>query len=201
MMKKNIIAVLAFVPLVIFVSLASAQDQWTGNVNLFGGMKLLEKDSWEPIERQPEFGVEIDFREKHWPVNIAIDIMNARSEDTVSMYDPLTGPFDMKVSGYTTEFNVGIRKIWDEFPSFRPFIGGGLSYIQAEFKGSISGVGSASDTDSGVGIWLGGGVYFTLGEHFNLGAEIKYSDADVTLFDVNGNAGGTHYGLLTGYHW
>ena len=201
MVKKYIIAVLALVPFVLCASVASAQDQWTGNINVFLGQKSLDKDDWEPIEKQSEFGIEVDFRKKDWPVNIAIDILHSWAEDTVSLTDPFTGPYDMKVTGNTTEFNIGIRKIWDEFSSVRPFIGGGLSYIRAEFEGTIPGLGSASDSDTGVGIWLGGGVYFTLGEHFNIGVELKYSDAEVTLFDVDGDAGGTHYGLLAGYHW
>ena len=197
MFKKYIIAVLALVPFLLSASVASAQNQWTGNINVFFGQKNLDKDDWEPVEEQSEFGIEVDFRKKDWPVNIAIDVLV--SSDDQSIIEPFFGQVD--VEGKTTEFNIGIRKIWDEFSSVRPFIGGGLSFIRAEFEGTIPGLGSASDSDTGVGIWLGGGVYFTLGEHFNLGVELKYSDADVTLFDVDAAAGGTHYGLLAGYHW
>ncbi|NTW66239.1 MAG: porin family protein [Nitrospirae bacterium] len=201
MVKKYIIAVLALVFFLLGASLASAQDQWTGNVNIFIGQKNLDKDDWEPVDKQTEFGVEIDFRKKDWPVNIAIDILRSSDDDTYYEYDPFFGPLSADVKGETTEFNIGIRKIWDGFPSIRPFIGGGLSYIRAEVEVSIPGIGSASESDTGVGIWLGGGVYFTLAEHFNLGLEIRYSDADVTIADVKGKAGGTHYGLLAGYHW
>jgi len=200
MLKKCIIAVLALAPFVFSMSLASAQDQWTGNVNVFVGMKNLDKDDWEPVEAQNEVGVEIDFRKKNWPVNIAIDILKSWREDISSIIGPF-GPTDLKVNGYTTEFNIGIRKILDEFSSVRPFIGGGLSFIKAEMDVSIKNIGSASESDSGIGIWMGGGVYFTLGEHFNLGVEVKYSDAKVTIAGVDTNAGGTHYGLLAGYHW
>jgi opacity protein-like surface antigen len=197
MVKKYVIAVLALVPFLLSASVASAQDQWTGNINAFLGQKNLDKDDWEPVEEQSEFGIEVDFRKKDWPVNIVIDVL--RSSDDQSMIDPFFGPVDVK--GQTTELNIGIRKIWDGSSSVRPFIGGGLSFIRAEFEGTIPGLGSASDSDTGVGIWLGGGVYFTLGEHINLGVEVKYSDAEVTLFDVDGDAGGTHFGLLAGYHW
>jgi len=197
MFKKYIIAVLALVPFLLSASVASAQDQWTGNINVFFGQKNLDKDDWEPVEEQSEFGIEVDFRKKDWPVNIAIDVLV--SSDDQSIIDPFFGQVDLE--GKTKEFNIGIRKIWDEHSSVRPFIGGGLSYIRAEAEATIPGLGSASDSDTGVGIWLGGGVYFTLGEHFNLGVELKYSDADVTLFDVDAAAGGTHYGLLAGYHW
>ena len=197
MVKKYIIAFLALVPFLLSASVASAQDQWTGNINVFFGQKNLDKDDWEPVEEQSEFGIEVDFRKKDWPVNIAIDVLV--SSDDQSIIDPFFGQVDLE--GKTKEFNIGIRKIWDEHSSVRPFIGGGLSYIRAEAEVTIPSLGSASESDTGIGIWLGGGVYFTLGEHFNLGVELKYSDADVTLFDVDAAAGGTHYGLLAGYHW
>ena len=56
-----------------------------------------------------------------------------------------------------------------------------------------------SDDNNGIGIWLNGGVYWTLSQHFNLGLDLRYSQADVTLFDVD--AGGTHAGVILGYHW
>jgi len=40
-----------------------------------------------------------------------------------------------------------------------------------------------------------------LGEHFNIGLEGKYSTADVTLFGIDADAGGGHFGMLVGFHW
>jgi hypothetical protein len=82
----------------------------------------------------------------------------------------------------------------------RPFIGGGLAVINAQVKGTALGV-SVSDDDTGVGVWLEGGAYVTLGEHFNIGAEARWSKAEVTLFDVSGEAGGFHVGALLGFRW
>ena len=48
---------------------------------------------------------------------------------------------------------------------------------------------------------LGGGVCWTLGEHFNIGLEGKYSTAYVTLFGIDADAGGGHFGMLVGFHW
>jgi len=55
--------------------------------------------------------------------------------------------------------------------------------------------------DSSIGIWLNGGIYWTLGEAFNLGFELAYSHAKVTVFGEDANAGGGHAGILLGYHW
>lgn len=197
MLNKHTSVSLALVFSILTVSVAAAQDVWTGNANVLLGAKALDKDDWEPAEEQSEFGIEIDFRKKDWPVNIAIDLLGATGEGTA--IEPFSGT-EAKLKSKTSEFNIGVRKIWDQFPHVRPFIGGGLSFIRAEAEVSAFGT-SVSDDDTGTGIWLGGGVYWTLGEHFNLGLELKSSYAKVTLFDTEVNAGGGHFGMLAGYHW
>ena len=198
MSNKYIIVVLALVLSFLCASAVSAQNEWTGNVNAFLGRKTLDRSDWEPAERQGELGIEIDFRQKDWPISIAIDVMGASGKGDV--VDPLFGTIDTFKSR-TSEFNIGVRKIWEGAALVRPFIGGGLSYMRAEAEVSIPGFGSHTESDSGVGIWLGGGVYFTLGDHFNLGLELKYSKADVTIAGVDTDAGGNHFGILAGYHW
>jgi hypothetical protein len=99
-----------------------------------------------------------------------------------------------------TFITIQIRKIWDNPTMVRPFIGGGLAVINAQVKGTALGV-SVSDDDTGVGVWFEGGAYVTLGEHFNIGAEARWSKAEVTLFDVSGEAGGFHVGALLGFRW
>ncbi|MGE5172432.1 MAG: outer membrane protein [Betaproteobacteria bacterium] len=173
-----------------------AQDEWTGNVNAFLGQKKLDSADWEPVDEQPEFGIEIDFRKRNWPISIAIDFMGSSDEETV--FDPTLGPVTLE--GKTSEFDIGVRKIFDELAPVKPFIGGGISFIRAEATVTAFG-GEANESDTGAGIWLDGGLYFTLGQHFNLGFELKYSDADVTIAGINVKAGGTHVGLLAGYHW
>ena len=116
------------------------------------------------------------------------------------MYDPIFGIVPFELEGETSELSFGIKKIWDHSPLVRPFIGSGIALISAEAKETMLGV-SVSDDDDAVGIWIGGGVYWTLAEHFNIGFDLRWSKAEVTLFDVDAEAGGTHVGLLVGYHW
>ncbi|MFZ5562708.1 MAG: hypothetical protein ACOZBW_01545 [Thermodesulfobacteriota bacterium] len=193
---KRIIGIVAL-GAVLFASPAFAQPkpEWTGNINVFLGAKALDEDEWEPAHEQSEMGVEIDFRQKEWPISIAIDLMGAYDDG----YIMTPGSFILAESR-TSEFNVGLRKIWDQFPHVRPFIGGGLSLITAEAEATTYGL-RISETDRSMGFWVGGGVYWTLNEHFNIGMELKSSWADVTLMGVDVNAGGGHFGLLAGYHW
>ena len=185
-MKKNILAV----ALVLFFVSANA-NAWTGNVNAFLGQKTLDEDDWAPLDKQAEFGVLVDFKQQDWPVSIAFDYLGTYDEAT---------EFGVNVEGTTSEFDVGVRKIWEvSGSSIRPYVGGGLAFVNAEFKRTT--FPTVSDDDNGTGIWLNGGVYWTLGQHFNLGLDLRYSQADVTLFGVEGEAGGTHAGVILGYHW
>ena len=176
-MKKNILAV----ALMLFFVSANA-IAWTGNVNAFLGQKTLDKDDWVPADEQAEFGVLVDFKQSEWPVSIAIDLLASVDEVTVA---------GVTVEASTTEFDVGVRKIWEvSGSSIRPYIGGGIAFVGAEIKETS--FTNISVDDNGTGIWLNGGIYWTLGQSFNLGLDLRYSQADVTLFGIDAEAGGTH---------
>lgn len=177
------------------------QGEWTGNVNVFLGAKALNQDDWSPAEDQDEIGIKLDLKNRAWPVSIAIDYLSANGEGTGVLIDPFLGAVNAKLESKTSELDVGVRKIWDQFPYVRPFIGGGISFASAEAKVTVPGVGSSSDSDNGVGVWIGGGVYWTLAEHFNIGLELMSSSAHVKIAGVGVDAGGGHFGLLAGYHW
>ena len=173
-----------------FVALAGA-SQWTGNVNFFLGQKSLDSGDWGQLDEQGAFGVLVDFRQEHWPVSVALDFLGS-ADDTTQLGNT--------IDGMTTEFNAGIRKIWEvSGSSVRPYLGGGIAFINAELE--RTNVFVVKDDDNATGLWLNGGIYWTLGQHFNLGFDLRYSEADVTLFGVNREAGGGFAGLLLGYHW
>lgn len=174
---------------------AAEEKSWTGDLNMFLGGKRLEKDDWEPADKQGEFGVQVDFRRRNWPLNIAVDLLGAVGEGKVPF-----GSGNISVESRTSELNMGIRKIWDNAPHVRPFIGGGLSFARASVSFSSSGIPFEVSGD-GTGVWLGGGVFWTLGGSFNIGFELKSSSAKARIAGVEVAAGGRHFGLLLGYHW
>ena len=182
-MHKSLLAILLFA-----VTAPLHASEWSGNLNFFLGGKTLDENDWSPVEQQGEFGILVDYKKQDWPVSIAIDLLGSSDDSTFAGF---------KVEGKTSELDFGVRKVW-EFAGqpIHPFVGGGLGLIGAEYQ-----VGPLSDSDTSLGVWLNGGVYWTIGEHFNLGLEARYSQAEVTMFNVNGEAGGSHGGLLLGYHW
>ncbi|HNY64486.1 MAG TPA: hypothetical protein PKM41_03550 [Deltaproteobacteria bacterium] len=190
-MKRFFVVLGVATGLVLSSGLSFAAGGWTGNLNLTLGGKYLDDDDWDPVENQGELGISLDFRERHWPVNLYLALLGSAAEDTVRGID---------VEGSTSELRFGVRKIFDADRVVRPFIGGGLAFISAEMEGELGGV-SVSDDDSGVGLFISGGIYFTLEKAFNLGVEVGYSAAKVDFLGVEGEAGGAHAALLLGYHW
>jgi len=161
----------------------SAND-WTGNVNFTLGAKALNEHDWEPVEDQSEFGIHVDFRRQEWPVNIAIALLGSNGKEHIRGVD---------IEGSTSELRFGVRKIWEPTQTMRPFFGGGLCLVNAEID--VEGYGS--DEASDLGVWISGGIYWTLSNSFNLGFELGFSQGGETLLE----AGGSHAGLILGYHW
>ena len=106
------------------------------------------------------------------------------------MGDPFT-------EGSTREIDIGVRKIWDRGVT-RPFIGGGLGRIEGEFQ-----VRSTTVEDDTIGFWLDAGVFWRIGESFNIGFEGRLSRGEVRIGpdDTEIEAGGEHFGVLIGFGW
>ncbi len=195
-MKKSII-LSTLLAMITFFPLATQAHAWSGNINLFLGAKALDENEWAPLDSQSELGILFDFKGAHWPFSIAIDYL--RSKDDEAFFNPFTGNVG-NLEGKTSELNIGIRKILDHHSNVRPYLGGGLALIRAEMSLSERGI-RVSDNDRSVGFWVNGGIYWTLADIFNIGVDLRYSKADVTLFGVDAGGGGAHAGLLLGFHW
>ena len=163
-------------------------DEYDSNVRLLIGQKRLDSGDWNSLDRQNEIGVIFDIKKPAWPVSIAFDVMGSGEDKN----EPGTE------RGYTLEQHLGIRKFWTMNNSnFHPYLGGGVAFIQAEYEV----VGSAKDNDNAVGAWIGTGVDWHLSPKMSLGVDIRYSQADVTIFNNDLKAGGLHTGITLGYRW
>jgi outer membrane protein with beta-barrel domain len=190
MSKCGILASVSLPAFVLILFAAAPPPAQAGHVNLFLGSKVLNQDDWAPIDTHTEGGIEASWGSSEWPVMIATDLLGStRSKDVLGV--------DTK--GTTGELALGVRKIWNTGTHQRvhPYIGGGISYISAKFEGTSGGI-TVSDDDTGVGGWVGGGIFWRLGSQFNLGVSARGSSAKVTLYGVEGNAGGGHFGVTFG---
>ena len=154
-----------------------------GNISFFLGKKFLDRKDWEPFDKHDEWGILLDLKfEETWPIFIAVDLLHSEDE------------------AKTTELNIGVRKVWDNSMQVHPFIGGGLALIKAEIEGTALDTPLPKDKIGG-GIWIGGGVYWTLSQHLNLGLNLRWSKAKLSRAFQQIDVGGKHAGLTLGYHW
>lgn len=193
---KNKTAVLA-AALAAAVAGGAAQARaggWTGDANVLLAGKHLDGGDWGATDRMGELGVITNTRGPEWPVAIAADLLFAGRDETISR-DGFT-----EQRGHTTELELGARKVWRADAHVRPYFGGGFDFASAELE-RIGPEGRVSDDDAGVGLWVDGGVFWTLSEVFNVGVDLRFSGASVHLLGADRNAGGASLGLLAGYHW
>lgn len=179
----------------LLVPTASQAGAWTGNINAFLGIKYLDSDDWDDdyfeMSEQSEGGILFDIMKTDWPVCAVIESMYGISTDDY---------MGMGVEAITTELFLGVGKTWAPNPTIRPFVRAGVNFASVEIEAEYEGE-SDSDEESGTGYAISGGVYWTLSQHFNLGLSVRYSKATVEFNDVDVEAGGTHSGLILGYHW
>jgi opacity protein-like surface antigen len=172
--------------------------EFTGNVSGLHGNKKLDNDDWGDFDSQSEFGVISDFKMTNWPVSIAVDaFISADSDDDV--YNDNNDNID--IDAVTTELHVGVRKIWNiSGTNLSPYIGGGLAYVNGYQETEING-NETDDDDSDIGTWIGTGIYWRPISHLNIGFDLRYSQAEVTINDQDLETGGLHTGVFAGYHW
>lgn len=168
-----------------------------GDLNFVYGTRSLDDDAWDPTDDQEVYGATIDFGAKGWPLHIAVSYFDSDDKGELASF-PILGAVDL--DSELNEWSVGVRRTWKP-GNARPFLGGGLTRIDADADVS-SALGSTSDSDSTEGLYLEGGVFWRLGEAFNLGLHGRLVEGtDVTLFDQDGDADYWQIGALVGFGW
>ena len=182
--------------LIAAMPVAQAEDaptgNWTGNVSGFLGYKSVDDNDWQDLDSQIAIGVITDVRQHSWPVSIAADFM-------------LSGDVNESGTNKDTaaigEIHLGVRKVFTLNNSpFSPYIGGGVAFVSANLEHENAGVSTEED-DQATGTWVGAGTYYAITPEFNIGLDVRYSKADVTIFNQEREAGGVSTGISLGYHW
>ena len=167
-------------------------DGWTGNVSGYVGHKSVDDKDWPNLDSQASVGVISDFGKRSWPVSIAADLLFAGTVHESGVNED---------TGGTMEIHLGARKIFTlENSSFRPYVGGGVALVSAMLENENAGV-VVDDDDTAIGAWVGAGTYYAVTPSFNIGVDVRYSKAEVTIFDKEREAGGLNAGITAGYHW
>ena len=189
--------ILAFVVLGFAILCMPTAARAGGNLNFVYGQRSLDEDFWEPTEDQAVLGLETDFGGDNWPVTIAVGYWRSDDDGTLSNF-PILGPVELEAE--LSEWSVGIHKVWKAGIA-RPFVGGGVSFIDADADVS-SNFGELSDSDDSNGVYVEGGIFWRLGKVVNLGLHGRLLEGtDLTLFDIDGDADYWQIGGLLGFGW
>lgn len=195
------------------VALVALPTSAGGDANVLLGQKAIDDNTLDAarVDGQSQFGVAVtlDFE---WPVALAFDLLTSSDNamTTVTAGTPINFATDVE----TMEFDVGVRKFWGN--RLQPYAGAGLAWLQLDatqyMSGSLGGGSTyttlvVDDSDSAFGIWLNVGLLYRVADHFNVGVDVRNSNADASLrpaADPNLaklEAGGTYYAAVFGYHW
>ena len=167
-------------------------DELSGHIGGYIGLKNMDSSDWPDLDKHFSMGVIFDIKKNSWPISIVLEIM-----DTGGKHKH-TGMEDL---GHTTEYHLGIRKIFmNQNSKIQPYIGGGVSFMYAELEFEENNMTMTED-DSDVGSWFGAGMYYEINPSFVLGLDVRYSYGEVTLFNKERNAGGIHVGVTGGYQF
>ena len=187
----NLKKILVATALLLALPIAQASD-WTGNVGGSIGSKQLDDNDWSPQDSQGSLGFMLDIKKKSWPVSITYDLI---------LSGDVNEKGSVKDEAYTAENQFGIRKTFElEGSIVRPYFGGGVTFVSAGIKNKTA-TTSVKDDDEGIGAWVGAGLYVGVTESFDIGFDVRYSEAEVTIFDQDLEAGGMRYAATASYHW
>lgn len=185
-----------FIPLVALLLTSPALAG--GDVNFTYDWRSLQDDSWEPVDDQEALGLAVNFGAQSWPINIAVGYSES-SDKATRVSIPLLGDVDQK--GELSEWSLGLQKTWNLKSPARPFVGGGLTRIDAKTTFD-SALGDTDDSDSSTGVYIDGGLMFRLAGSLNLGIHGRLVEGtDITLFDVDGDSDYYEFGFLVGFGW
>jgi Outer membrane protein beta-barrel domain len=191
---------------VMFVPMVA--DAGPGYVNFVLGQKQFDEE-WDPVDKQPAFGVEAAFGPSTWPVHIMTFLQRSSKSKDAEADDGSGGTVTYTLEADTWEFGGGVNKTFGE-DKFHPYIGAGAVYAKVDVTAKYIGF-SGSDDANGFGFWGGGGAFYRLGTRFNVGGTVRYSSANVDFnaFDTGTvefggaelDAGGVTFGFLLGWGW
>jgi len=168
-------------------------DELSGHINGYIGMKFMDSSDWgDHLDTHFSMGFISDIKKDSWPISIALDLVDTGDKHEHDGMEDL---------GHTTEYQLGIRKIFmNQHSKIQPYIGGGVSFMYAEQEFEENNITMKQD-DRDVGGWLGAGMYYEISPKFVLGLDVRYSHGEVILFDKERDAGGIHTGVTGGFQF
>jgi hypothetical protein len=169
-------------------------DHFYGSV-LLGAREL--DDDWEPVEDQFAIGFEFAGRPGESFVGWEIGVSGSSEEERVTAAGET---FDF--SGNFFELYGGAR-FWlaDSDARVLPYLGVGLSVVNAEAEGSDD-FAFTSEDDTSAGLYFHGGLLFPIGETFHLGLDARgLVGTEIDVFDFETDADYRQLAFVLAWRW
>jgi opacity protein-like surface antigen len=192
-------ALLAGVSLAVFIAQAAHADDRPIHVNLFAylGSKNLNNNDWGTNDRQTAAGVSFDVQPPGSPLCLVVEgVLAGDTHDT--------GILETKST--TGEYAIGVRNYWNFGERWSLYGGLGPELVAGRIE--ISGIRvtapftlqsvETSDSDTGVGFWVGSGVLYHPTSKLHVGVNVRYSKGKIELFNQDRDAGGLLVNLVAG---
>ncbi len=182
--------------LIFFVLLVSSEsfgsvNRFTGSSGVFYGNKTLDNKIFGPADSQMEFGLHFEMGMSNWFVLPVVDMYIGRGTGSLG---------EINLESYTMELDFGIQREWPLSENLALVTGVGMSTMTGELQ--TYSPEYDCEVDSGPGHWYKIGLHlFLLNGVGELGLDWMQSNATITLFDQETNAGGSHILFLLGFHW
>ncbi len=164
----------------------------SGNVNFLLGTRTMMDDDWDDFEVQDQgmFGLNVDLKLPAMP-GIEFGFLGSRADGDTQFTEA-----DVSLS----ELFAGVNKTW-EVGAARPFIGGGLTIRTITTEIEVLTI-EFDDDDTDLALYFHGGVFWRLGDHFNLGFDFRtVVGGEMELFNNDVNANSWAGSLILGYGW
>jgi len=159
-----------------------------GNANFVIGTRTYDGKNLDlfGVDDQTVVGINVDFGKNDWPITLVIGAFTSSEDNAIMGF-----PFELVI----TELSFGVQKTWDQYSHARPYISGGLSQIKGEFNILLA----PDNDDSTIAFFVDGGIFWRIGEGFNLGiggrillgSDVTFDmlDTDLDYTQINGVIG------------
>lgn len=171
-----------------------------GNANFLLGMRNPTEDRFDhrtvdALQDIPAFGVSVDFRTGNLPINWVVGAYGAtkQADQTISGQK-------LTITSTFSELSFGVNKIWSSGKA-RPHVGGGVTYMKGELEFDQNGKSRSRD-DKSPAFYAEGGVYWRLGQAFNIGVSgrvVRGTSLTLGGQDLQGDY--AQLGLVLGWGW
>lgn len=191
----NKLAVFLFALGSVSVAGCASFETQRGQVGLQLGHRMLDEDDWAPVEDQTSIGIDLALLNED---GFGGELGFAYSFDDTDLNLGGT-PVDLEAS--VAELYGGLRKAWALADGrAQPYVGAGLSLVQAEIEAS-SDIASEDADDTSVGLYLRGGFDYFITPSFFAGVDARYLFLTDIEFSsaVEGDVDGLLLALRIGY--